>query len=241
MVNFWEDIFRRFESIVHDWKESGFMYISEIPKGSTVNLTVKSKTGASGIFCANAVEGTRINGTRHALIITAIRHEGKLVSFESFALTAQINLPGNGDRSCNYVINSIATTKRNGQTYHVLLSNDNATMKDRRDAIRVELNEQAIIKIGDRPQITVLAKDVSLTGISFVIPASVTAKVDDTLDAAFACHALNATYQVSATVVRISPLGDGKLLIGCRLNNFSKSIVALVTYLAKKQGKTQPL
>ena len=213
------------------------MYLSEIPKGSSVNLTVKNKSGASAIFHSVAIEGTRINGQRHALIISCIKHEGKIVSFEGFSMSAQINLAGGDARSCSYVINSIATTKRNGQTYHVLLSNDNAMQKDRRDSVRVDLNEQANIKIGDRPQITVRTHDISLSGISFIVPGSVSARPDEPLEAAFACSALNATYQISATVIRIAKLPDGQLLIGCRLSNFNKSIVALVTYLARKQGK----
>ncbi|MBR1770707.1 MAG: PilZ domain-containing protein [Lachnospiraceae bacterium] len=215
------------------------MYLSEIPRGASVNITVKNKSGASAVFQTVAVEGTRIAGQRHTLIITCIRHNGKIVNFDGFAMTATINLPGADSRSCSFVINSVATTKRGTQTCHVLFSNDNATPRDRRDAIRVDLNEPATIKIGDRPQITVVAKDLSISGISFLVPASVTAKVDDVLDGAFAHIPLNATYQISATIVRIEPTKDGRLLIGCRLNNFNKSIVALVTYLARKQGKGQ--
>ena len=212
------------------------MYLSEIPKGSSVNLTVKNKSGASAIFHSVAIEGTRINGQRHALIISCIKHEGKIVNFEGFSVSAQINLPGGDSRACNYLINSIATAKRNGQTCHVLFSNDNAMQKDRRDSVRMALSEQANIKIGDRPQITVRTHDISLSGISFIIPGSVSVRADEPLEGVFACKALNATYQVSASVIRISKLPDGQLLIGCRLSTFNKSIVALVTYLARKQG-----
>lgn len=210
------------------------MYLSEIKRGASVHLLVKNKTGASAVFQTTALEGNR-NGQNHALVVNCVKHGGKIVNFEGFSITADINLPGD-DRTVKYLISSIATLKRNGQTYHVLYSHDNVSPKDRRDAFRVDLDETANVKIGDRAPITVRTKDVSISGIAFLIPGSVTVKEGEPVEATFGCTALNATYKISATVARTEKQPDGRILIGCRLSIFNKSIVALVTYLARKQG-----
>ena len=215
------------------------MFLSEVKRGSTVNLTVKNKSGASAIFQTTALEGNR-NGTNHALVVNCIRHNGKLVSFEGFSVTADINLSGGDDRKVKYLISNIALLKKGSQTYHVLYSHDNASPKDRRDSIRALLDEAATVKIGDRAQITVRTKDVSISGIAFYIPGNVTVKEGEPVEAAFACSALNATYKISASVARIEKQPDGRILIGCRLTTFNKSIVALVTFLARKQGLPMP-
>lgn len=215
------------------------MFLSEVKRGASVNLTVKNKAGASAIFQTTALEGNR-NGTNHALVVNCIKHGGKVVSFEGFSVTADINLPGGDDRKVKYLISNIALLKRGNQVYHVLYSHDNASPKDRRDAIRVPLDEPANIKIGDRAPITVRTKDVSISGIAFYIPGSVTVKENEPVEAAFACAALNATYKVSASVARMEKQPDGRILIGCRLSTFNKSIVALVTFLARKQGIAIP-
>ncbi|MBR1853152.1 MAG: PilZ domain-containing protein [Lachnospiraceae bacterium] len=210
------------------------MYISEIKRGASVHLLIKNKAGASVVLQTTALEGNR-TGQNHVLVVNCVKHDGKLVNFEGFAVTADINLP-NDDRTVKYLISNIGVLKRNGQTYHVLYSRDNASPKDRRDAVRVDLDEAANIKIGDRAPITVRTKDVSISGIAFLIPGSVTVKENEPVEATFGCTALNATYKVSATVARTEKQPDGRILIGCRLSTFNKSIVALVTYLARKQG-----
>lgn len=215
------------------------MFLSEVKKGASVNLTVKNKNGASAIFQTVALEGSR-SGTNHGLIVNCIKHGGKIVSFEGFSVTADINLPGADDRTVKYLISSIALLKKGNQTYHVLYSRDNASPKDRRDAIRVLLDEAATIKIGERAPITVRTKDISISGIAFYIPGSVTVKENEPVEAAFPCTALNATYKISASVARIEKQPDGRILIGCRLSTFNKSIVALVTFLARKQGIALP-
>ena len=102
------------------------------------------------------------------------------------------------------------------------------------------LDESANIKIGDRASITVRTKDVSISGIAFYIPGNVTVKEEEPVEAAFPCTALNATYKINASVARIEKQADGRLLIGCRLTTFNKSIVALVTFLARKNGVNLP-
>lgn len=202
-------------------------------------MTVKNKTGASAVFATTAIEGTRAS-QKHVLLISSIKRDGKLVNFDGFSVTATVNLRGDS-RSCSYIVSGISVIKKNGQTYHALFSNDNVSPKDRRDSLRVPLDEPANIKIGDRAPLTVRTKDISISGIAFLIPGSVTVKEEEPIEATFPCSAMGSTYQIAATVARMEKQPDGRMLIGCRLSSFNKSIVALVTFLARKHGQTMPL
>ena len=96
---------------------------------------------------------------------------------------------------------------------------------NRRTAVRVWLGIDGVAQIGiHRVAYEVIVKDISVSGISFILHKDLKLKQGTIVHITFNDTDARVKFSLGAIIVRQAPLEDGRMLYGCRLNQESPSI-----------------
>lgn len=212
------------------------MFINEMPNGSAVSLDVKNKEGKELTLSTNVV-GAYDAGEYKMVLVEALRHDGQLLMFNSVICYATITNVEDG-RAYKYKLQAVVKREYEGNVYHCLISNEDASEENRRGAKRFDVGEKADIQVLGSPSILKgYVHDISATGIS-VIASETKIAIGDKIAVAFDHEITGAHLKVVAQVIR-SQERDKGTLFGCQVLKHDAKYTLLISYLMRQECKVR--
>ena len=206
------------------------MRLNELPVGSSVNIKVFIN-GEELEFESRLI--ARIDkpiGVYQGACIEVIKVDGKVITFNSAHTIATIT---SIEDNRMYKFHLAGITRQNiaGLDTMLILSTDDTKPINHREAVRVPLCEDCILKAGqNRESIDAVTRDVSCTGISFSFPhGNFKYSIGEEVSAQFYVGA-KGPYNVTATIVR-DMQEENRTIIGCSFSRIYPVINQLVNKL----------
>lgn len=221
------------------------MYLQEIGAGSRVTILVG--IGSQTLTFDTVAEETTENG----ILTEPVYRNEKLVGFRTKGLIIRIQVSNVVDQKvyefANVEILNVKTEDE--QIHHKMVCKMPGKQINRRAAVRVWLGLDGIAQIGiHRTAYDVLIKDISISGISFVLEKDLNVDPGTLAHIVFNDSQERMKFSISSIIVRKAVLEDGKVLYGCRMNQESPTIARYINNKQREKlkgsrtvGTTSPL
>lgn len=201
------------------------MYIDELPIGSPIELEVNiegKKLNLASIICHPA---DMYDKEDHGVLVEPFKFDGRLLKFDRGQLTVNADNIDDG-KYYKYMVKEVTAVRHNNVVYHLIASNDDAKFVNRRDAVRVSLSTRASIQY-DGHNVTATTKDISATGIAFILDDLNAPAVGTRLRCKFDKFYL--TYNVTCKVVRcVKDKKGNRTLVGCEFERNYQNVNELI-------------
>lgn len=212
------------------------MYINEMPNGSAVLLDVRNREGKE-LSLHTTVTGSFDGGDYKMVLVEALKHDGKLLTFNSVICYATITNLDDG-RAYKYKLQAIVKREYDENVYHCLISGEDASEENRRGAKRFGLSEKADIQVlGGTTVLKGYVHDISATGIS-VLASETKIAIGDKIAVAFDHEITGAHLKVVSQVIR-SAEHDKGTLFGCQILKHDAKYTLLISYLMRQECKAK--
>ena len=207
------------------------MYIEELMPGTEITLEVSSKVTTNKItFKTKAI--ANFNGSPHTLLVEPIRKDNKILNFKGCVIKASTNIE---NRDYVFLLTRAAIAKVGKDSYHALICEIDTQPINRRDCYRVMLSEDAVIRIGENTKtIECITRDLSISGISFLIPKEEKTIIGDVISSQFLYKPNNKTYKVKAKIVRVEDFDERMKIVGCEIIE-SDVLQGLITQIMRRE------
>jgi hypothetical protein len=225
------------------------MFVNDLTPGTKVSIEasnsdakVNLKTAVANISDAADVE--RVNAIKKEnpsvkfVIVDAIREQDLLINFNADGVTNSLVWILNDKPQ---IWSGVAIRNVKLPVYgsvHLIVSKKEAVSYNRRQNFRVFMGVEGTVKKTetDEPK-SVTVKDISESGIAFLIKAENEYQKGDILHISFIAGANATNFNLAIVVIRKESLPDGRLLYGCRLKNRSELVAKLVNQRQHEQMK----
>lgn len=202
------------------------MHIDDIEKGGSMELEVKCN-GKTINFRSEVVH--LIN---NSVLISSIKVNEQTVGFsEKFQVNFLYKFDGRLYLWENVIVKLV---KYDGEIYHKIDIYGEGKPYNRRDSFRMYIGEDMPVYVNSAngpSALSVLVKDISETGVSFITKEDI--DIDRTIRLKLKDN--NSIISLSGIIVRKEYLGNlGSFLYGCKFNEKNSK---LGKYIAKKQGE----
>lgn len=212
------------------------MFIDEIASESVVELLVKNKEGRE-ITLTSSVVMALDEGEHKMVLVEPFMHNGQLLVFSSVMCQASIT---NAEDNKIYVFRLRAVLKKEheGKIYHCLVSNEEVSEENRRSAKRFGLSAKGSVQLlGNTATIKGYVRDISATGISFLVAAS-SLQIGDKVTVSFVHDLSGAKVKVVAQIVRSVEEEKGTLF-GCVVHKHDAKYTQVISYLMRQECKVR--
>lgn len=213
------------------------MFINEMASGSMVALEVKNKEGKEVVLETQVVSSFEA-GDYKMVLVDALRHNGQILSFNSVMCTAYITNTEDG-KMYKYKLQGIVKREQNGETYHCMISGEDAAEENRRGAKRFPVGAKGTVQVlgGGSGGLRAVVHDMSATGISFRM-SEAKLLVGDMVSISFEHEVTGAQLKVVAQIVRTQELEKG-VLFGCVVKKHDAKYNMLISYLMRQECKVR--
>ncbi len=197
------------------------MHINEIPEGSQITVI------ASIDDCYLEFPTTIVTIANDTVIVEPIRNnEGKPISLVSDKIRIDVSFVEDEKKSPFLWKNvTVNYGKLKNKPYHIINQTTDGKRENRRGAYRLFVGESAELNMLDVPGgISVILKDISATGFSFVHYGDIQVPKYCKLTCSFD----NKVLVLSGTIVRKQVMDNGSTVYGCKLERFSKELEKLI-------------
>lgn len=227
------------------------MFLNELPPGSNVELTALIGSQKL-VFQENCIslslddkrlakELNKITKGYSYAVVPAIRQDDKIVGFPTSGVVYQLIGVNEADKKVylwpNVMVKQIRLPDQ--PPMHFFLSKTNAREYNRRARYRLWMGVSGIVTIGlERRTFDVTIKDVSSTGVAFIIQNKLLEENNLTLNPqslvvlTFFDEASGSNFRLSALVVRQNPADEMRTIFGCK---FSEENHLLAQFITKRQ------
>lgn len=197
------------------------MFLHEIDVESKVTILVR--IGSQTLPFDTKVEDVLDDG----ILTEPIYRNDKLVGFKTKGLIITLQIFNISDEKVyeftNVEILNVKT--KDDKIHHKMVCKNPGKQINRRTAVRVWLGIDGVAQIGiHRVAYEVIVKDISVSGISFILHKDLKLKQGTIVHITFNDTDARVKFSLGAIIVRQAPLEDGRMLYGCRLNQESPSI-----------------
>lgn len=200
------------------------MFIDELPVGSPVTLQITIDSKKFELVSIKRHNADLQEGNLHGILVEPFRHDGKLLKFDRGSFIAALDNIED-DKYYKFRLKAVTAVRHNNTVYHMLISKDDAKFVNRREAIRVPL--ATTISVQGSTNMTGRTKDISASGIAFVIDGLNAPEVGERLRCRFEKFYL--TYNTSCKVVRcVKDKKNNCTLVGCEFERNYQNINELV-------------
>lgn len=212
------------------------MFINEIAAGSIVELLVKNKEGREVRLSSEAFMALE-EGEHRMLLVEAFTHNGQLLVFSSVMCQAIIT-NADDNKIYKFRLRAVLKKEHEGKIYHCLVSNEEVTEENRRTAKRFGISAKGTIQIlGNTSTIKGYVRDISATGISFLVAAS-SLQIGDKVSVSFVHELSGAKVKVVAQIVRSVDEEKGTLF-GCVVHKHDAKYTQVIAYLMRQECKVR--
>lgn len=205
------------------------MFLQEIDVESKVTILVR--IGSQTLAFDTVVEEPSDDG----ILTQPIYRDEKLIGFKTKGLIITLQICNKSDEKV-YEFNNVEILNvktKDGTIHHKMSCKNPGKQINRRTAVRVWLGIEGVARVGaNRTAYTVIIKDISVSGISFILHKDMGIEAGEMAHITFNDIDAKVKFSLSAIVVRTAEMEDGRVLYGCRLNQESP---AISRYVAEKQ------
>ena len=205
-------------------------------------LTFKEKTIAFHLDDKKLLkELNRLTKGYPFVVTPAIKKDDKVVGFPTSGVIYQLLIVNQADNKLymwpNVVVKQIKLPDQ--PAYHFFISNMSSKEYNRRARYRLWLGVSGIATIGlNRTPVDVTIKDISSTGVGFIIPNKILEEKQLTLPPqslvvlTFFDEASGSNFRLTCIVVRQTPADEFRTVIGCK---FAEENRAIAQFIADRQ------
>ena len=179
-------------------------------------------------------------------LVEPITKDGKVIGFPPNGVNYTVTYVNTATQKPfewqNIIVKQVAFA--DGKKYHIFISDKNAKEMNRRERYRLWLGCDGLMQIGiGKKAATVIIKDISATGIAFVIEnkanvdASLIPRKSSIVSLSFSDAETNTKFRLSAIVVRIEEMEDGRTVYGCKLTQESGAIAKFVNDKQRERNR----
>jgi len=205
------------------------MLLQEIDVGSKATILVR--IGSQTLTFDTIVQEPSEEG----VLTEPIYRNDKLIGFRTKGLIITVQICNLSDEKV-YEFNNVEILNvrtKDGDIHHKMICKYPGKQINRRTAVRVWLGIDGVARVGaNRTAYTVVVKDISISGISFILHKDMGIVAGEMAHITFNDVEARTKFSLSAIVVRSAEMEDGRVLYGCRLNQESP---AIAKYIADKQ------
>ncbi len=169
-----------------------------------------------------------------------IYRNDKMVGFKTKGLILRLQVCNTSDQKVYEFMNvEILNVKTaDGNVHHRIISKNPGKQINRRTAVRVWLGFDGVAQIGiNKMAYNVIVKDLSVSGISFILHKKIEVGNGTMAHISFHDTEKRVKFSLSAIIVRVAEMEDGKVLYGCRLNQESPAISKYVSEKLREKLK----
>ena len=172
-----------------------------------------------------------------SLLVEPIRYNGFVVNFNINNIVLETQVDKN--KAMVFRVDKIQNVIVKGQTYHLLISEEDASAINRRDYVRVPLGVECTLRYGlKRTEVNCYVHDISATGISFNIKEQVDIKRGDEISCSFVYGENRTLFKIFATVVRTQENEkNGFLIVGAKYKSVSDALQKFVMELQREAAQ----
>lgn len=205
------------------------MLLQEIDVGSKATILVR--IGSQTLTFDTIVQEPSEDG----ILTEPIYRNDKLIGFRTKGLIITVQICNMSDEKV-YEFNNVEILNvrtKDGEIHHKMICKYPGKQINRRTAVRVWLGIDGVARVGaNRTAYTVVVKDISISGISFILHKDMGIEAGEMAHITFNDVDARTKFSLSAIIVRTAEMEDGRVLYGCRLNQESP---AIAKYIADKQ------
>ena len=202
------------------------MFLHELDVESKVTILVR--IGSQTLAFDTVIEEPSDEG----ILTEPIYRNEKLVGFKTKGLIITLHICNASDQKVyEYTNVEILNVKtKDGKIHHKITCKNPGKQINRRTAVRVWLGIEGVAQLGiNRTAYNVIIKDISVSGISFILHKNMNLDPGTMVHVTFHDTEARVKFSLSAIVVRVAEMEDGRVLYGCRLNQESPAISKYVT------------
>ena len=166
------------------------------------------------------LESRVVKGLKEGLLIDCILKDDRIIGFPVNSLLIINAFVVDVDTNKLYVWKSIKVDAvlYQGEKYHLLVSNEEGNVVNRRGGYRVYLGPNGIAQLGmNTCAYKVIVKDISYSGIAIIFKDDIEIKSSDIIHVTFTDKKLNRKFNINAHLVRKEQLKNGNFLYGCTI------------------------
>ncbi len=204
------------------------MNISDIEEGSSVSLLV-SRDDMSVELPSEIVKVFD-----DSVLANCFMHDNSLISFHGGNLNIEMMVVKPGEVPYNFKNVQVTLVEYEGGRYHCLRTGTIGVRLNRRNAFRVFIGENgSVAELPGNKTVNVLVKDLSSTGIGFLISKNENVEFDigARISVIFTDSAVGTKIEAEGKIVRIMEQ-ETQMLYGCM---FTRHYPAIERYTATKQ------
>lgn len=210
------------------------MLLYELDAESKVTILVR--IGSQTLTFDTQIEEVLEDG----VLTEPIYRNEKLVGFKTKGLIITLQVCNTSDQKVYEFTNAeiLNVRTKEGKVYHKMISKNPGKQINRRTAVRVWIGIDGVAQIGiNRTAYNVFIKDISISGISFILHKHVDIKPGTMAHITFHDKDARIKFSLSSIIVRTAEMEDGRVLYGCRLNQESPAISRYVTEKQREKLK----
>lgn len=212
------------------------MFINEVASESTVELLVKNKEGRE-INLTSVVVVALDQGEHKMVLVEPFTHNGQMLVFTSVMCQASITNAEDG-KIYKFRLRAVLKKEHEGKIYHCLVSNEEVSEENRRTAKRFGISAKGTVQLlGNTSSIKGYVRDISATGISFLVAAS-SLQIGDKVSVSFVHELSGAKVKVVAQIVRTVEEEKGTLF-GCVIHKHDAKYTQVISYLMRQECKVR--
>lgn len=210
------------------------MRIQELTPGTTITFLII----ISGQQLAFNSKIQEVYPKKHLVLAEPIYHEGKIVSFHGKNVIVNLLVESADDKPQLFKNITVTTMKKpDGSLCYSLATVAESKPYNRRECYRCYVGVPSSIQGGsNRAAYDAIIRDVSVSGFSVTCDEYLGLEPNQTVHVVLNDYigelAENFSFHLYGLIVRIQEFEDGKVLYGCRFNNF---VAGLENYIMKKE------
>lgn len=203
------------------------MKLYELGTGEPVQVLVKVENASA------EYDSTVTFGKEGILLIEPIRYDGKIINFSGDKVHISVIYMEDGIKPLIWEGCRMQTVQAGKEKYHAIVCKRDGMRWNRRQAYRQYLGLDGMLSIDStRASHSVVVKDISATGVSFVGMPDMNYLSMGPFHLTFEDKASRLKVQLSGMAVRQEPVDETKVIVGCTVK---QSNLDLGTYVASKQ------
>lgn len=203
------------------------MKLYELGTGEPVQVLVKVENASA------EYDSTVAFGKEGILLIEPIRYDGKIINFSGDKVHISVIYMEDGIKPLIWEGCRMQTVQAGKEKYHAIVCKRDGIKWNRRQAYRQYLGLDGMLSIDStRANHSVVVKDISATGVSFVGMPDMNYLSMGPFHLTFEDKASRLKVQLSGIAVRQEPVDETKVIVGCTVKQAN---LDLGTYVASKQ------
>lgn len=212
------------------------MFINEIASGSAVELLAKNKEGKEIVLNSQVIAAFD-QGEHKMVLVEAFMHNGQLLVFNSVMCQASFT-NADDNKIYKFRLRAVLKKEHEGKMCHCLVSNEEVSEENRRTAKRFGISAKGVIQLlGNTSNVKGYVRDISATGISFLVSAS-NLQIGDKVSVSFTHDLSGAKVKVVAQIVRMVEEEKGTLF-GCVVHKHDAKYTQVISYLMRQECKVR--